>query len=177
MICTHELFLKMTLRLCLGFSLDLGLLFMPFCHVVHVLFALGLVFFSTKPRDWLDKVAFYDLRPGNTAVSILTAPEPTWGNMMPCTSLEIQRQRPRLKAFSLPSSRTSMCCSVPSATFHVTVRWSEPYTDNTHDLLLVVHSNHSSVTNITTCCALWHILRHTHQNQKVFKSYKKLSSP
>jgi len=41
---THEQFLKMTLRLCLGFSLHLGLLFMPFCHVVHVLFALGLVF-------------------------------------------------------------------------------------------------------------------------------------
>jgi len=123
--------------------------FLPCCsRAVRI----GFGFFSTKPRDWLGSVAFYDLRPGNTAVSILTAPEPTWGNMMPCTSLEIQRQRPRLKAFSLPSSRTSMCCSVPSATFHVTVRWSEPYTDNTHDLLLVVHSNHSSVTNINTCC-------------------------
>ena len=41
------------------------------------------------------------------------------------TSLPMSSVVPRLKAFSLPSSRTSMCWRIPSPTFQVTVRWSE----------------------------------------------------
>lgn len=38
------------------------------------------------------------------------------------TSPLIKRVFPRLKAFSFPSSLTSICCRQPSATFHVTVK-------------------------------------------------------
>lgn len=53
-----------------------------------------------------------------TSVLILLPP---FSTLVP-TSVPMKREEPRLKAFSLPSSRTSMCCIIPSATFHVTVK-------------------------------------------------------
>jgi len=54
---THTL---MSIWFMFRFSLDLDSLFVCFCHFVPVLFAfvlLGLVFFSTKPRDRLGRTS------------------------------------------------------------------------------------------------------------------------
>lgn len=56
-------------------------------------------------------------------ICLITLPHKTRSEL---TSPAIHRDLPKLKAFSLPSSRMSMCCKMLSATFQVAVRWSEP---------------------------------------------------